>query len=160
MPPISALLHTFNDGPRLGRALETLHPCGEILIVDHHSTDSTLRIARSYGARILKAIPNAQTALYLEHTRHDWILCLTPSESLTEGLQATLFEWSSMPNDAVAESAFGVAIREQVDEIWRQLAEPETRLVPRHWEQWNGYLPASRVASRALEGELLRLAYP
>ena len=54
MPPITALLHTSNDGLRLGRALETLLPCAEILIVDHHSTDDTLRIVREYGAHILR----------------------------------------------------------------------------------------------------------
>ena len=55
MPPITALLHTKNDGLRLGRALEMLLPCAEILIVDHHSADATRRIAREYGARIVTA---------------------------------------------------------------------------------------------------------
>jgi glycosyltransferase involved in cell wall biosynthesis len=55
MPPLTALLHTTNDALRLGRALETLLPCAELLIVDHHSTDATLRVARAYGARILPA---------------------------------------------------------------------------------------------------------
>ena len=31
MPPITALLHTKNDSLGLGRALETLLPCSEIL---------------------------------------------------------------------------------------------------------------------------------
>jgi glycosyltransferase involved in cell wall biosynthesis len=55
MPPITALLHTTNDALRLGRALETLLPCAEIIIVDHHSADATRRIARDYGARIVTA---------------------------------------------------------------------------------------------------------
>ncbi len=52
MPPITAFLHTHNDARHLGRALESLRPCDEILIIDHGSTDSTLRVAREYGAAI------------------------------------------------------------------------------------------------------------
>jgi glycosyltransferase involved in cell wall biosynthesis len=163
MPPITALLHTTNAGLRLGRALETLLPCAEILIVDQHSADSTLRVARSYGARMVLCDAHARPAAnyYLEHARHDWILCLDPSESITEGLQATLFEWSSRPADTIAgKSSFSVFVRDQTSEEWRISSKPETRLVPRSWTQWSGFLPADDRSSIPLEGELLRLAYP
>ncbi|MGA9510711.1 MAG: hypothetical protein WBV55_18965 [Candidatus Sulfotelmatobacter sp.] len=161
MPPITALLHTTNAGLRLGRALETLLSCTEILIVDHHSADATLRIAREYGARIAPYCPQSNANYYLERARYDWILCLDPMESITEGLQATLFEWSSWPTDAVAnKSSFSVFLREQVSHRWRTSSRPETRLVPRSWTQWKGFLPADDRSSVPLEGELLRLAYP
>jgi len=70
-----------------------LLPCTEILIVDHHSSDATQRIARQYGARIVASPSLGYSGHYLDQTCHDWILCLDPSESVTEGLQATLFEW-------------------------------------------------------------------
>ena len=171
MPPITALLHTANDAQRLGRALETLLPCAEILIVDHHSTDATWRVARAYGARVVAAEGQARANHYLGKALYDWILCLQPTESITEGLQATLFEWSSLSNAAVAgPSGFSVVVREQVgkdwmgrdwqDKDWQELPEPEIRLVPRNWALWNGPLPAHQAASRALEGELLRIAFP
>jgi glycosyltransferase involved in cell wall biosynthesis len=161
MPPITALLHTANDAIRLGRALETLLPCAEILIVDHHSTDMTLRVARSYGARIVVSDGQVSANHYLSQALHDWILCLNPSESITEGLQATLFEWSLLPNATVAAtSAFSVLVREQVDGNWLDLPEPEIRLVPRHWAVWHSNLPAHRPSSSALEGELLRISNP
>src|SRR5271166_4287809 len=81
MPPITALLHTSNDALRLGRALETLLPCAELLIVDHGSTDATLRVARAYGARLLGADGLAAAKHYLERAASDWIFCLDPSES-------------------------------------------------------------------------------
>jgi glycosyltransferase involved in cell wall biosynthesis len=83
MPPITALLQTHNDAHQLGRALESLRPCDEILIVDHGSTDSTLRIAREYGASIRNAPPNTSINDYLAHARCEWIFCLLPSETLT-----------------------------------------------------------------------------
>ena len=53
MTSITALLHTKNDALRLGRALETLYACDDILIVDHGSRDATVRVAREYGARVV-----------------------------------------------------------------------------------------------------------
>lgn len=161
MPPITALLHATNAGLRLGRALETLLPCAEILIVDHHSADSTLRVARRYGARIVPCGLQPTASHYLDHADYDWILCLDPSESITESLQATLFEWSSWPADTIAgKPSFSVFVRDQISQEWRTSSKPETRLVPRGWTQWNGFLPADDRSSIPLEGELLRLAYP
>lgn len=161
MPPITALLHTLNDALRLGRALETLLPCAEVLIVDHGSTDATCRVARVYGARILPADGQATATHYLERASSDWILCLDPSESITETLQATLFEWNSLPTNSIAvTSAFSFSVREQLDHSWQDLPEPQTRLVPRNWSLWNGRLPAYDRTSTALEGSLLRIAFP
>lgn len=161
MPPITALLHTANDGLRLGRALEMLLPCSELLIVDHHSSDATRRVAHEYGARIVLAENGAAAKHYLDCARHEWILCLDPAESVTEGLQATLFEWSSLPTHGVAGArGFSVRVREQITDDWRQHPEPETRLISRNWTHWNGHLPAHEPGSIALEGELLRLPFP
>ena len=163
MPPITALLHTSNDGLRLGRALETLLPCAEILIVDHHSTDDTLRIAREYGAHIFPVESSLNANHGLELARCDWILCLDPAESLTEGLQATLFEWSVLPAQRVShEPAFAVLVRRQtgIGEDWLEEPARETRLVPRSWNLWQGRLPANRPHATLLEGELLRFAFP
>jgi glycosyltransferase involved in cell wall biosynthesis len=158
MPPITALLHTRNDGLRLGRALETLLPCAEILIVDHDSADATLRIAREYGARIVFAKSDTPANRYLSLASHDWILCLDPTESITEALQATLFEWILLRTDQVEQRAFSLRVREQTGEIWRNSPCPETRLIPRNWREWNGHLPDSDPSAVTLEGELLRFA--
>jgi hypothetical protein len=165
MPPITALLHTKNDALRLGRALETLLPCAEILIVDHHSADATRRIARAYGARVVAAESPDKVHRYLDLASHDWILCIEPAESINENLQASLFEWSKLPSHRVASSAaggpaFSVFVREQTGERWLDLPAPETRLVPRSWPRWHGQLPAPEPSAVSLEGELLRFVLP
>jgi hypothetical protein len=159
MPPFTALLHTKNDALRLGRALETLLPCAEILIVDHSSADATQRIARQYGARIVVADQETDAQHYLDLPRHDWILCLEPNESLTEALQASLFEWSLLPSPhgMSAGPAFSMIVREQPGEC---RSAPKTRLIPCNWPLRNGHLPAHEPSAVALEGELLRLAFP
>jgi glycosyltransferase involved in cell wall biosynthesis len=164
MPPITALLHTMNDALRLGRALEMLLPCGEILVVDHHSVDATRHIAREYGARIITAdTPTANH--YLDLARHDWILCIEPGESITEGLQTSLFEWTALPEHGVVGvvsggPAFSVFVREQTGESWLRFPAPETRLIPRSWTLWRGRLPVYEPSSIVLEGELLRFTLP
>jgi glycosyltransferase involved in cell wall biosynthesis len=160
MPPITALLHTENDSSRLGRTLEMLLPCSEILIVDHHSTDATLRIAREYAARIISAASSDSANHYLDLAGHDWILCMAPGESITENLQATLFEWSLVPSNAVPGPAFSVSVREQTGEHWLDLPALETRLIPRNWSQWHGRLPAHEPSAIPLEGKLLRFELP
>jgi hypothetical protein len=161
MPPITALLHTANDALRLGRTLEMLLPCSEILIVDHHSADGTRRIARAYGARIVAVESAADAVHYPDLARHKWILCMQPGESVTEGLQATLFEWRALPHERIAPGiAFSVFAREQTGERWLQLPTPETRLIPRSWPRWHGRLPTYEPSAVALEGELLRFDLP
>jgi glycosyltransferase involved in cell wall biosynthesis len=155
------MLHTSNDALRLGRALETLLPCSEILIVDHHSADATPRVAREYGARIVSADSRTSANSYLDLARHDWIFCLHPAESITEALQASLFEWSTLPTSAIAHApAFSVLGREQIIEAWRDFPAPETRLIPRSWALWRGQLPRHQPSAIALEGRLLRFIFP
>jgi glycosyltransferase involved in cell wall biosynthesis len=165
MPPITALLHTMNDALRLGRTLETLLPCAEIVIVDHHSADATPRIAREYGAHIVDADEGAVASDFLDVARYDWIFCVEPGESITEGLQASLFEWAALPSYDVVGGvaggrAFSVCVREQIRKSWRDLPVPEIRLIPRDWTRWRGRLPAPEPSAIALEGELLRFALP
>ncbi|HEY1660082.1 MAG TPA: hypothetical protein VGG14_17150 [Candidatus Sulfotelmatobacter sp.] len=160
MPPITALLHTSNDARRLGRALETLLPCADVLVVDHHSFDQTPRIAASYGARVILT-DDHHAARYLDVAEHDWILCLDPSESMTEGLQAALFEWTLLLGNALPiSSSFCIPVRRQVGEIWHTRRALETRLIPRTWSRWNGNFPADDPSSIPLDGELLRLDLP
>lgn len=159
MPPITAILHTHNDELRLGRALQTLLPCDEILIIDHGSTDDTLRLARHYAATIRIAteqVPGSQ----LQFACHDWVLALQPSESVSEPLEAALFEWKlSSPSELDGIPAFSLPVREQTEQGWMSLA-PATRLVPRNWNHWEGLLPAHHLQAKVLPGELLRFRRP
>ena len=160
MPPITALLHTTNDALRLGRALETLYPCDEIVIVDHNSSDATLRVAREYGARVVPAIDGSAAAYYLNLAAHDWVFCVAPNESLTEGLAATLFEWSSLASNAVTAKAGAVFLLAEIKSGWQEVIAPETRLVPRNWKSWQNILPENCPNATPLDGKLLRFVFP
>jgi glycosyltransferase involved in cell wall biosynthesis len=167
MTSITALLHTENDALRLGRALETLYACDDILVIDHSSRDATARVARAYGARVVRARPGASPGEYLQFMNSDplnprWILCLDPRESLTEKLAASLFEWKSESRAAnwSGVPAFSVFLREETAQGWVEHPAAQTRLVPQSWKLWKGVLPVHESAALVLEGELLRFAFP
>lgn len=167
MTSITALLHTHNDALRLGRALETLYACDEIVIVDRGSNDATVRIAREYGARILSGQKEASPADYIRTiastgSNSPWILCLDARESLTEKLAASLFEWKSeaLHAKAPAASAYSVYLREETAEGWVEVPTAETRLVPSNWNRWRGNLPVQDASAITLEGEVLRFVFP
>jgi|SRR5579859_617349 len=160
MPSITALLHTENDALRLGRALETLYPCDDILIVDHGSQDATVQIAREYGARVVSAAAGASPMDYLRSSGQGWILSLDARESLTESLAASLYEWRSLHTMAPSAPAFAVFLREETAEGWIESPVAQTRLVPATWARWNGNLPIHDADALALEGEILRFVFP
>jgi glycosyltransferase involved in cell wall biosynthesis len=157
MNEITAVLHTLNDGLRLGRCLETLYPCDEILVVDHGSDDGTRRVAHEYGARVVQANRETPVRQYARWAPTQWILCLDPRESLTEALAATLFEWKL---ETVGNTGFSVFLREETVDGWMENPTPQTRLIPTAWEHWDGRIPRNDTSAVALEGELLRFVLP
>ena len=160
MPPITALLHTENEALRLGRCLETLYPCDEIVVVDHDSRDHTAGIAREYGATVIPAEPGVSPEAYLQRIGPAWALCLDPRESLTESLAATLFEWKLTPPDSLSAAAFSVFLRNETADGWIEVPIPQVRLVPPTWKHWQGNLPAHDPSASVLEGELLHFVLP
>lgn len=160
MPSITALIHTENDALRLGRALETLYPCDNILIVDHGSQDRTVQLAREYGARVVSAAPGASPTDYLRSSEQGWIFTLDARESLTESLAASLYEWKSLHTTVPPDSGFSVFLREETAEGWIESPMAQTRLVPPSWKRWRGHLPLPDPNALTLEGELLRFVFP
>ena len=160
MPSITALLQTFNHALTLGRALETLYPCDEILIVDQGSHDNTVRVAHEYGARVISVSPDPLPSLYLRSVSCDWILCLEPRESLSEALAASLFEWKLDEADEGTRARAGnISLRDETATGWNNLPDRETRLVQKNWSQWQGWRPAYDPAAKTLDGPLLRFMH-
>ncbi len=165
MRRITALLQTNNDGLRLGRCLETLYPCDDILVIDHQSKDDTVRVARDYGAQVVTGQPGVSPADYVARKARGgdsgWVLVLDARESLTESLAATLYEWKSTGADTYGpDPAFSVFVREETPNGWIGVPAANTRLVPQNWARWQGNLPAHDPSAVVLNGELLRFAFP
>ncbi|HEX9120313.1 MAG TPA: hypothetical protein VF840_07220 [Terriglobales bacterium] len=169
MAKITALVHTHNDAERIGRALESLRACDEVLVIDHASTDDTVKLVRNHGAVVKEGVPGVSPGVYAMDAGHDWILCLLPTEAVSEGLEASLFEWKERreetsdqdekdkPESAACSVAFQV--REETGSGWRGLGA-HTRLVYRKAINWTGHFPPDDANAEILPGHLLRFRKP
>ena len=95
---LSVVLITCNEEANLARTLESVRPLvregqGEVIVVDSGSTDRTVDIAKSYGARVFVETWKgyaAQKNSAIEKATGDWILSLDADEELDEHLQSAI----------------------------------------------------------------------
>lgn len=85
---VSCLILTFNEEGNIGPCLSSLSWCDDILIVDSGSTDKTVEIAETFGARILNRpfdnFANQRNwGLDNGELRHEWVLHLDADEIAT-----------------------------------------------------------------------------
>jgi glycosyltransferase involved in cell wall biosynthesis len=152
---ITALIHACGNELSLGRALDSLRPCDEVIVVDHGSQDETAKVAREHGAKVIPGVPGVDRGAYAQDARNLWVLCLLPNEALAEELEASLFEWSEAEHET-GETGFSVAIREQNGAGWK-LLPPEMRLANRKQINWTGDLPPTNPNALVLAGHILRI---
>src|SRR5215469_7517544 len=91
---ITATIITLNEERNIGRAIESLRCCDEILIVDSGSVDRTVELAEKLGARVVEAGwlgYAAQKNWAAAQAAHNWILSLDADEALSEALEAEIW---------------------------------------------------------------------
>jgi glycosyltransferase involved in cell wall biosynthesis len=91
--PLSVTIITRNAATQLGGCLASVKFAEEVVVVDSGSTDGTVELAASRGARVIRKDwlgfgPQKQFAV--ESASHDWVLCLDADESLSEGLRDSI----------------------------------------------------------------------
>ncbi|MEO6924934.1 MAG: glycosyltransferase family 2 protein, partial [Bryocella sp.] len=90
---LSVAIITLNEEQNLARTLASVRWADEILVVDSGSTDRTVEIARSFGARVIErewAGFAAQKNFAIQECGGTWILSLDADEELTPELQIQL----------------------------------------------------------------------
>ncbi len=92
---ISATIITFNEERNIPRVIESLRCCDEILVLDSGSNDRTVEIATNLGAHVVEASWHgyaAQKNIAAELAANDWVLSLDADESLSEALEAEIWQ--------------------------------------------------------------------
>ena len=88
--PLSALVSSRNEGHLLGRCLDSIAFCDEIIVIDIDSQDDTVAIAEERGARVVRHayVPIAEAArvTVAPQARHDWLLVVDPDEEVPSAL--------------------------------------------------------------------------
>lgn len=105
MKQVSAVLITFNEEAKIGRALDSLEGVAdEIVVVDSFSQDGTARVCRARADRFLQrewAGYREQKQHATDLARHDWVLSLDADEALSPGLRRELMDWKREPEPPV-----------------------------------------------------------
>jgi glycosyltransferase involved in cell wall biosynthesis len=94
MPKISTVVITYNEERNIERCLKSAAPfSAEILVVDSHSTDRTIEIARQCGARVMSnEWPGygRQKQFALEHAENEWVFSIDADEEVSPELCADI----------------------------------------------------------------------
>lgn len=88
-PTISLIVITRDEERLIGQCLKSASFCDELVVVDSHSSDRTVEIARSLGAvTIARDFTNyvRQKQLALDHATSEWVLLLDADEQATDDL--------------------------------------------------------------------------
>ena len=108
---ITLVVPTFNEEKVLDRCIGSIKDLAdEILVVDSFSTDNTLEIARSHGARIIqRKYENSasQKNWAIPQASYSWILLLDADEWLTQKLYEELKQIKAQDHEPI-ESGFWI----------------------------------------------------
>lgn len=155
---ISATIITFNEERNVARVIESLRCCDEILVLDSGSNDRTVEIAKKLGARVVEASWHgyaAQKNIAAELAAHDWILALDADESLSEALEAEIWQ---IKKAGPQYDGFTVPRLAQYLGRWILHSgwhpDRKVRLFNRHKAKWVGEFVHESVAVNGLVGHL------
>ena len=93
---VTVIIPTRNEARHLGRCLEAVRRFSEVYIIDSQSTDSTLQVARNFGAKVEQFYYHGgwpkkrQWALDSLQFKNDWLLLLDADEIVTSALAAEI----------------------------------------------------------------------
>lgn len=100
---ISILILTLNEEANLPDCIESVKWSDDIVVLDSHSTDHTVKIAEGLGARVVERrfdnwAAHQNWALEQIAFKHPWVFYLDADERMTERLREELFAIASDPD--------------------------------------------------------------
>ncbi|HZR65593.1 MAG TPA: glycosyltransferase family 2 protein [Terriglobales bacterium] len=102
--PVSVIVAVRNDVRNLRSCLESLRGAGEVCVIDSQSTDETIEVARSFGAKVVQFHYHGgwpkkrQWALDTLSLEYEWVLLLDADESLSPELVTEIRRAIADPN--------------------------------------------------------------
>ena len=91
--PLSVIVPVRNEAHNLTRCLHSLRGVGEVYVIDSQSTDQTVTIARTLGAKVVEFYyqggwpKKRQWAMDTLPLQYDWVLLMDADEAMTPELE-------------------------------------------------------------------------
>ena len=87
---LSVVLITLDEEAKIAGCLASVSFADEVIVVDSGSTDRTVALAESAGAKVVRTTDwpgfGAQKNRALDHATQDWVLSLDADERVTPAL--------------------------------------------------------------------------
>jgi len=139
--PLSVVIIACDEADNIGDCIRSVAWADEVLVVDSGSSDETITIAESLGARVLLRDWQGfgkQKQYATDQATHDWILNLDaderPDQQLSESIRQAL-------SDADQPAAYTCNFRHRMMGRWLRHGEawpdPHVRLYHRKHAHWN-----------------------
>ena len=88
---IAAIILVHNEQEHISRCIQSLKFCDELIVIDDNSTDDTIKIVDSLGAKVFKRSLNndfsAQRNSAFEYSSAEWFLFVDADEVISPALQ-------------------------------------------------------------------------
>jgi glycosyltransferase involved in cell wall biosynthesis len=161
-PTVSAIIVCYNEEENIGRCLNSLRWCDEIVVVDSFSTDRTVEICRQFSNIVIQrewAGYRDQKAFAHSNVTKDWVLMIDSDEEVTPELQKEILEQLA----AADSSCSGFLLPRLVfylDRWWRRggwYPDYHIRLFRRELATWGGTEPHDKII---IDGPVRRLGNP
>jgi glycosyltransferase involved in cell wall biosynthesis len=98
---ISIYIIAFNEAAKIAQTIESVRWADEIVVIDSHSTDGTIQIAESLGARVVQvdfvgfgALRNSA----LDACSHEWVFSLDSDERCTQAARDEIVQIINNPD--------------------------------------------------------------
>ncbi|MCU0235456.1 MAG: glycosyltransferase family 2 protein [Acidobacteria bacterium] len=166
---ISAVIITYNEEDRLPDALASLREVAdEIVVVDSHSTDRTVEIAREAGARVMQnrfEDYGQQKNFAMAQAGHEWVLNLDADERVSPDLQRAI---AGLKEKDVPTGIAAFAIKRKTYYLGRWIRhsgwypDRKVRLFRKDAAAWQGRVHERldvRGAVARLDGAILHFTY-
>ncbi|MBQ8476685.1 glycosyltransferase family 2 protein [bacterium] len=97
---LTTIIKTKNNEDTLSETLESVKDLGEIIVVDEHSTDDTILLAKEYKAQIIFSAPNEFNSAFrsaLTQAQNEWVLVLEGDEIIPQKLGNSILNYIENP---------------------------------------------------------------
>src|SRR3989338_7813007 len=116
--PLSVVILTKNEASRIRDCIESMRWADEVLVIDDESTDSTVQVAESLGARVLRRkmdLEGRHRNWAYAQARNEWVLSLDADERVTPKLAE---EIQTAVSNGSAYELYAIPRRNYIGDRW------------------------------------------